>query len=39
MQLTAEVLSAPDNEDDDLFLTSDDDEDELEVNELAVYCT
>ena len=38
-QLTAEVLAAPDNDDDDPFLTSDDDEVELEVNELAVYST
>ena len=38
-QLTAEVLAAPDDVDDDSFLTSDDDEDELEANELAVYGT
>ena len=35
-QLTAGVLAAPDNDDDNPFLTSDNDEDELEVNELAV---
>ena len=34
-QLTAEVLAAYN----DPFLTSDDDEDEWEANELTVYCT
>ena len=38
-QLTAEVLAAPDDDDDDPFSISDDDEDELEANELTVYCT
>ena len=37
-QLTAEVLVTPNNDGDDPFLTSDDDEDKLEANELAVYC-
>ena len=38
-QLTAEVLVAPDDDYDDPFLTSDDDENELEANELAVFGT
>ena len=38
-QLTTEVLATPDNDDNDLFLTSDDDEDELEANELTIYST
>ena len=38
-QVTAEFLAAPDDDDNNPFLTSGDDEDELEANELAVYCT
>ena len=35
-QLTAEVLPAADDDVNDFFLTSEDDKDELEVNELAL---
>ena len=38
-QLAAEMLAAPDNDDDAPFLTSDDNEDELETNELTVEYT
>ena len=38
-QLYAEMLAAPDNDEDDPFLTSDDDEDELEENKLTVEDT
>ena len=37
-QLTAEVLAAPDDDDNNPFLTSANNEDELEANELAVFC-
>ena len=34
--ITAEILAATDDEDDNPFITLDDDEDELETNELTV---
>ena len=38
-QLIAEMLAAPDEDDNDPFLTSDDDENELETNKLNVEDT
>ena len=35
-QLSAEILAVPDDDDDGPLLTSDDDKDKLEVNELTV---
>ena len=35
-QLTAEMLAAPDSDNDNPFLTSDVDEDELDTNQLTV---
>ena len=37
--LSAETLAAPDDDDDNPFLTLDEDEDELEANELTVEDT
>ena len=37
-QLAAEVLAAPDDDDNSPFLTWDHNEDKLEANELSVYC-